>query len=450
MSSLKASVSGIRGIVGDTLTPEVVVSYTSAFSAWLGGGCVAVGRDTRVSGPLYQRIVEGVLSASGIDVIDIGIVPTPTLLQYVRENKLAGGVLLTASHNPVAWNALKLVKSGGAFLEQPDFEAVTALLDKDKAYTPVSGIGTFESDRDAAVSQAGLLIDRYGCGDIRKRAFTVAVDPGNGAGAVMDRMFLEKLGCRVVSVNEEITGDFSRPPEPRPDALAGLSALVKESGAVVGFAQDPDADRLCLVDEKGTPLSEELTLALCLQAFYKRGGSGDVVVNMSTSRVNDDVAAAFGGKVHRSKVGEANVLGTMRDMDAPIGGEGNGGIIYPALNPCRDSFVGMMMVLDLLVIEDRPLSEIAADLPAYAMEKLKLPVKGENAALQEALEEAFRGIGEESFSVNSLDGLRFDFSDGWIHLRESNTEPVMRLIAESADRGKMTGWILAARSVTEG
>jgi len=446
MEVLKASVSGIRGIVGESLTPEVVVNYTAAFAAWLGPGAVAVGRDTRISGPLYQRLVEGTLAAAGIDVVDIGIVPTPTLLLYVREKGLAGGLLVTASHNPVEWNALKLVKAGGAFLEQDDFDALSRLLEQPKRYTLAPGIGAFSRDQDAVSLQADLLLSNYDANAIRKNAFKVAFDPGNGAGAVMDRLFLGRLNCELVSVNESVTGHFSRPPEPGPDTLGGLAWLVQKSGAAVGFAQDPDADRLCLVDERGVPLSEELTLALCLLAYYKKGGKGNVVVNMSTSRVNDDVAARFGASVSRSKVGEANVLGEMRRLQAPIGGEGNGGIIYPALNPCRDSFVGMLLLLDLLAMEGRPLSEIAGGLPLYFMEKIKLPVGGK-VDYRGALVQAFRSAGEGPMELNELDGLRFDFEAGWVHLRESNTEPVVRLIAESRDRKRMQRWVESAQQV---
>lgn len=441
---LKASVSGIRGTIGGSLTPQAVVAWTAAYAAWLGSsGTVAVGRDTRKSGPLCQRLVEASLQACGITVIDIGIVPTPTLLFHVREQGLDGGILLTASHNPIEWNALKLVKRGGVFLEQPDFEALCRMKENPPCWVSVHELGGLQRDPDAAAAYGRQLASRFDTGAVRAAGFSVAVDPAGGAGAVLDRAFLEGLGCTVHGIHEAITGDFPRRPEPVPEALTDLAAFVRERKAAVGFAQDPDADRLVLVDETGTPVSEELTLALCLLSWYSRGGRGDAVVNMSTSRVNDAVAARFGFAVHRAKVGEANVLTRMRELAAPIGGEGNGGIILPELNPCRDSFVGMLLVLDLLAREKRPLSAIVASLPQYQMVKEKFPVTLP-ADAEALLVNAFRAVGETEFTVNREDGLRFDFPAGWIHVRESNTEPVVRLIAESREECLTYGWIRAA------
>lgn len=440
---LKASVSGIRGTIGGSLSPDAVVEWTAAYAAWLGRGSVAVGRDTRKSGPLCQRLVEATLQACGINVIDIGIVPTPTLLFHVREQGLDGGILLTASHNPIEWNALKLVKRGGVFLEQPDFTALCRVMENPPRWATVHELGSLQCDPDAAAAYGRQLASRFDTGAVRAARFSVAVDPAGGAGAVLDRAFLEGLGCTVHGLFEAVTGDFPRRPEPVPEALADLAAFVRERGAAVGFAQDPDADRLVLVDETGTPVSEELTLALCLLSWYGKGGKGDAVVNMSTSRVNDDVAARFGYTVHRSRVGEANVLTRMRELAAPIGGEGNGGIILPGLNACRDSFVGMLLVLDLLARENKPLSALVASLPQYRMVKEKFPVTLAPDA-EVRLLAAFRAAGETEPAVNREDGLRFDFPAGWIHIRESNTEPVVRLIAESREECLTRGWIRAA------
>ena len=403
-----------------------------------------------MSGPLYQKLVEAGLMAAGISVIDIGVVPTPTLLAFVRERGLAGGILLTASHNPIEWNALKLVKRGGIFLDQVDFESLQGHLDRPPLYKAVRELGTVVGDPDAVDLHTKRLLQGYDLDPVVRAGISVAVDPVNAAGCVMDVPFLERLGCRVTPLNIELTGDFARPPEPGPAALEGLASRVRESGAAVGFAQDPDADRLALVDETGTALSEELTLALCLLSWYGRGGKGDAVVNMSTSRLNDDIAARFGFAGHRSRVGEANVLSMMRETGSPIGGEGNGGIILPALNPCRDSFVGMLLILDLLVQEGRPLSRIVASLPQYQMVKRKFPVSLPKGA-EALLSAAFAAAGEPASStrINRMDGLRYDFPQGWIHIRESNTEPVVRIIAESPSSAATGIWIAAAAGALE-
>ena len=458
---IKASVSGIRGIVGESLHPPLLVHYTSAYARWLGRGRVAIGRDTRSSGPAIQRLVESVLLACGIDVIDLGIVPTPTLLLFVRQKELDGGILITASHNPIAWNALKLVKRGGRFLNEEDFAAFTQCLQNvcgaqetqapDGLYKPAGLLGGITSDETALTLHADIFARAFPLLTLRRRKFRVAADPGNGAGARMNSLFLARLGCHAFHVHDDITGNFARPPEPRPEALAALSRLVTQEHCAVGFAQDPDADRLCLVDETGRALSEEMTLALSAWSYYlprgrknhagqkKEGepehGKSDIVVNVSTSRYAADVARHYGRKCHLSKVGEANVLAVMTEKKAEFGGEGNGGVIYPLLNPCRDSFVGMFLILELIAAMRMPLSEIVARFhkeiaPPYTMLK-------DTCVFTGAMSGAYARIREEcgrrggAYTENTLDGLRLDFADGWVHLRESNTEPVVRIIAEA-------------------
>ncbi|MDR2733097.1 MAG: phosphoglucosamine mutase [Spirochaetota bacterium] len=451
LAGIKASVSGIRGIVGESLTPPVVMRAVMAYAQWLaasgavGKPQVAIGRDTRSSGACIQGLAASLLLACGIDVIDLGVVPTPTLLLYVRRKALDGGILITASHNPIQWNALKLVKRGGQFLNEEDFASVARnMADETPLYKPAHLLGKITSDDTACALHVETFARTLPLDAIRLRKFRVAIDPGNGAGAVMDALFLNRLGCSIHTVHGAITGDFERPPEPKPEALGALSALVVREKCAVGFAQDPDADRLVLVDENGTALSEEMTLALSAWAYYlpsrskkQEGASGDIVVNVSTSRLAMDVARHFGKVCHLAKVGEANVLAAMTRHNAGFGGEGNGGVIYPLINPCRDSFAGMYCILKLMTYLREPLSRIVERLhtdiaPRYTMLKEKTEFAGD-------LERAYAGLRKGCaargtvWTENLLDGFRMDFADGWLHIRESNTEPAVRIIAEAND-----------------
>jgi phosphomannomutase len=468
-AGIKASVSGIRGIVGESLTPPFIMRSVTAYARWLLKSSadtarqVALGRDTRASGVCIQQLVTSILLSCGIDVIDLGIVPTPTLLLYVRQKALDGGILITASHNPIEWNALKLVKRGGQFLNGQDFAAVSAYMQEeasDSLYMPARLLGRLIPDDTARALHVESFVQALPLGTIRLRKLRVAIDPGNGAGAVMDAQFLSRLGCSIHQVHGEITGDFARPPEPRPEVLGALSELVAREKCAVGFAQDPDADRLALVDENGTALSEEMTLALSAWAYYlpdshgKRQANdpekGDAVVNVSTSRYTADVARHFGKECHLAKVGEANVLAAMMEHSAGFGGEGNGGVIYPLLNPCRDSFVGMYCILKLITHMREPLSRIVEifhrDIaPRYSMLKEKAEYSGDLKRVYAKLREACSARGE-SWSENLLDGLRMDFTDNWLHLRESNTEPAVRIIAEAKDAERARSLIGMARA----
>jgi len=448
-ADIKASVSGIRGIVGESFTPPLVLRSTAAYARWLGKGRVAIGRDTRVSGFAIQNLAASALLACGIDVVDIGIVPTPTLLLFVRRHALDGGIMISASHNPIEWNALKLVKRGGLFLNQEDFAAFQEFWREDApegVYKPARLFGNLACDEAAAAEHIDAIANTLSLETLRSRRFRVAADPGNGAGARMDTPFLTRLGCDVFQIHGEITGDFARPPEPRPDALGALSELVTRERCDVGFAQDPDADRLCVVDEKGRALSEEMTLALSAWAYYlsrERSSAcekGDIVVNVSTSRYAADIARHYGRQCHLSRVGEANVLALMMEKNAGFGGEGNGGVIYPLINPCRDSFVGISLILDLMAALRMPLSEIIEKFhkeiaTPCTMIKEKCAFTGDMSLVSARIREDFRKFGE-GCTENTMDGLRLDFADAWVHLRESNTEPVVRVIAEARDAAR--------------
>jgi phosphomannomutase len=468
-AGIKASVSGIRGIVGESLTPPFIMRAVAAYIRWLPPGAqVALGRDTRASGVWIQQLAASLLLSCGINVIDLGIVPTPTLLLYVRQKNLDGGILVTASHNPIEWNALKLVKRGGQFLNEQDFAEVAEWMREDAPDNldgfaalskPVSLLGKMVTDDTARAMHVESFVQSLPLDIIRTRKFRVAVDPGNGAGTTMDALFFSRLGCSVRLLHGEITGGFERPPEPRPEVLSALADLVVREKCAVGFAQDPDADRLALVDENGTALSEEMTLALSAWAYYLPGrgrkpgaepGQGDMVVNVSTSRYAADVAIHFGKACHLAKVGEANVLAAMTLHNAGFGGEGNGGVIYPMLNPCRDSFVGLYCILKLITVMREPLSRIVEmfhqDIaPRYTMRKEKAAYTGDLARAYARLREAC-AAGGESWSENAMDGLRMDFADGWVHLRESNTEPAVRIIAEAANEQRAQALAAMARS----
>lgn len=442
-NTLKASVSGIRGIIGDTFNPEVVSDFVRAFAAFTGkGGTIAIGRDTRGSGSGYLQLAAGLLNACGMHTVNLGVCPTPTLLNYVREKGLDGGLLLTASHNPIEWNALKLVKRGGLFLDARDFSRLQKVLTKPGAWAAAADFGSSKSDKTAVDLHLNTLVLNYDIRYIKQKRFRVAYDPANGAGVVMTRRFLKRLGVLEFGIYDEETGGFGREPEPVPAALDELAALTVDNKCDLGLAQDPDADRLCLVDETGRPLSEELTLALAAWAFYLAGGRSDLAVNVSTSRMCRDVAEQFGFKVWTAPVGEANVLEVMQTKGCVFGGEGNGGVIHAGINSCRDSFVAAMMVMDLIARSKMPLSLLADRLNKYVMVKEKLSSAPEN--YRKRLQDAFHKSGE-AFTEDTVDGVRFDFEQGWIHLRPSNTEPVLRLIGEGVDAAVLKGWISTAR-----
>ena len=433
-SGLMVSVSGIRGRVGEGLTPEVVARYAAAFGAWSiargGSRQVVVGRDSRVSGPMLHRVVVGTLQLVGADVVDIGLTTTPGCQLAVEHHEAAGGLMLSASHNPIEWNALKLIGSSGLFLEASEGAAMRALMEQGIPYASWDAIGRVEEDRDAARRHvdAALAIEYVDVEAIRRRRFKVALDCVRGAGATVMPMLLERLGCEVVSINMEPDGRFPREPEPIAENLKDLERLVRESGADIGLAVDPDVDRLALVSDEGTAIGEDYTLALAARLVL-RHRKGPLVTNLSTSLVVEDAARSAGAEVVRAPVGEVNVAVRMRELNAPIGGEGNGGVILPEVHLGRDAPIGTALVLQLLLEEGRPLSRIVASEPRYAIVKDKLPRP--NASLDEvygALRKSFPDA-----AVDTQDGLRLSWPDRWVHVRPSGTEPIVRVIAEAPD-----------------
>jgi phosphomannomutase len=429
---LMVSVSGIRGRVGEALTPEVVAMYAAAFGAWAlkktPGRPVVVGRDSRVSGPMFHRVAIGALESVGAHVIDIGLTTTPTCQLAVEDHHAAGGIMISASHNPIEWNALKLIGPTGMFLEEAEAQAMRAIADGKIPRVTWDKLGKVEQDSGAAKRHIEriLKIPYVDVAAIRKRKFKVALDCVRGAGAVIVPQLLEHLGCSVTAIHVEPDGRFPRPPEPVAENLTELEALVKKTGADIGIAVDPDVDRLALVSEKGAALGEDYTLALaCLLVLKHRTGAA--VTNLSTSKVVEDAVAKAGSKLTLAPVGEINVVVRMRELRAVIGGEGNGGVILPEVHLGRDAPVGIALILQLLTEANKPLSAIAAELPKYAIVKDKLDrPKASLDTVYDALERTF-GDAE----VDTQDGLRLAWKDRWLHVRPSGTEPIVRVIAEA-------------------
>jgi Phosphomannomutase len=429
---LMVGVSGIRGRVGEALTPEVVAQYAAAFGAWAsskgGSRKIVVGRDSRVSGPLFHRVVLSALQSVGCTVIDIGLTTTPTCQLAVEDNHAAGGLMISASHNPIEWNALKFIGPSGLFLENSEGVEMRSLVERGIPRAKWDELGSIESD-DRAVQRhidRVLAIPYVDVEGIRARRFHVALDCVRGAGAVIMPALLERLGCRVTAINVQPDGLFPRPPEPVAENLGQLERLVLESGAAIGFAVDPDVDRLALVSDAGKAIGEDFTLALAAKLVL-RHRSGPLVTNLSTSRIVEDVAAAAGMAVIRAPVGEVNVAVRMRDEKAPVGGEGNGGVILPEVHLGRDAPVGAALLLQLLHEDGKPLSHIVGELPQYVIVKDKL--NRPNASLDtvyEALRSAFPAA-----AADSQDGLRLSWPDRWVHVRPSGTEPIVRVIAEA-------------------
>ena len=429
---LMVSVSGVRGRVGHALTPEIVAKFASGFGAWaLAPGrskLVVVGRDSRVSGPMFHRIVTGALQSVGATVIDIGMSTTPTTQMAVEHHHAAGGLMISASHNSIEWNALKMIGPSGLFLDAIEGTAMRELMEAGPALAKWNELGEVVADEEAINRHvdAVLALPFIDYARIRARKFNVALDPCRGAGAAIVPQLLEWFGCTVSTINLEPDGRFPRPPEPIPENLGELERLVRESGADIGLAVDPDVDRLALVDETGRAIGEDYTLALAAKLVL-RYRKGPVVINLSTSRVVDDVALAAGAPVIRAPVGEVNVALRMRAEHAAIGGEGNGGVILPELHLGRDAPLGIAIVLQLMADEGRPLSAIVADHPRYTIVKDKLDLP--DAALTtvyEALRVAFPDA-----EADMQDGLRLAWPDRWVHIRPSGTEPIVRVIAEA-------------------
>ena len=447
-ADLMVSVSGFRGKVGSCLTPELIASLAAAFGAFLreegAGSAVHLGRDSRTSGRMFADAAAAGLASVGCDVVDLGVVPTPTLLLAAEEEGSAGALGVTASHNPAEWNALKFGGGDGVFLDAERMARFQAFVrERTPERAAWDALGSVRSDEGAIRRHidrilALPLLDVEG---LRARAFHVGLDCVHGAGGRMVPALLEALGCRVSAMGETPDGRFPRDPEPTAANIRPLGELVRRTGAELGFAVDPDVDRLSLMDGDGEALGEDLTLALCAAAVLGRE-PGPVVTNLSTSRVVEDVARAFDAPLVRAPVGEINVARRMQAEGAVIGGEGNGGVILPALHLTRDAPLGCALILQHLLDQESTLRDAAGRWPSYSI------VKEKSAFPRERIEAGYAALtdGLPGAESDRTDGLRLDWPDRgeWLHVRPSGTEPVVRLIAEAPDRSRATELVARA------
>jgi phosphomannomutase len=442
--SLKASISGIRGIVGESLTPDVIVKYVSAYSQMMPAGPILLGRDSRPSGDVLCNFVAYLLNCLGREVIEIGIVPTPTVLFCVKEKGYAGGIVITASHNPIEWNALKLVNSKGKFLSPAEFAKLSELVEQGKFdYAVWNKLGKSEKMHDMALLHLEKVLNFVDVEKIKAKNFKVVIDTVNGAGGPIGAKLLRTLGCEVIEINTETTGYFAHPPEPTPVNLTQLSEKMKECGGDVGFALDPDADRLVLAGSDGEILSEEYTLALCADHYLSSKEKTDLVINLSSSRLCDDVAAKHGVKVLRVPTGEIHVTESLEQTGAKLGGEGNGGVILPQINKCRDTLVGMALILEYLANNGKKIEDCAKEIGNYSFIKTKFQVTDIDLTKTEALlKEKF-----PDGKLNNSDGLRLDFDDSWVLIRKSNTEPIVRVFAEAKSEQRALELIESVRNI---
>src|SRR6266480_2560976 len=444
--TLMVGVSGIRGIVGKDLTDEVVGRYARAFGRWAKARkpVVVVGRDARESGPAFERAVVDGLGSVGCAVVKVGLVPTPTVQLAVEHHAAGGGIAITASHNPIEWKALKFIGPDGIFLDGADGARVLELVGEDgggggRTGKVTTDEGAVERHLDAVLKLPAVDVER-----IRKQKFTVALDAVRGAGGPVMRALLERLGCEVAGINLETDGRFPRSPEPVPENLGGLSTLVTRAGAALGIAVDPDVDRLAIVDESGTPIGEDYTLAFAVRAVLggkreKGNGKRVVVCNLSTSLVVEDAARDCDAEVVRTPVGEVHVARAILRLAAVIGGEGNGGVMYPALHAGRDAPLAAALLLTLLARSGQRVSELVAAAPRYTIVKAKAERGTRNA--ERGLEDVYAALRRRfpDASADTQDGLRLAWRDRWLHGRPSNTEPIIRLIAEAPSGAKGGG-----------
>ena len=456
--TLMISVSGMRGHVGTDLTPELVARHAAAMGAWVlstaaaagGRPAVVLGRDARTSGPMFAHAAAAGLMSVGVDVVDLGVVPTPTVQLAVEHHHAGAGLILTASHNPIEWNALKFVGPDGIFLDAAAGERVRALAEAGPPRARWDGIGELRGDPEAVARHldANLRLPAIDVPAIRSRGFHVALDCVRGAGAVAMLPLLERLGCRVSGINLEADGRFPRAPEPVPENLGELGRLVRESGADLGFAVDPDVDRLAIVDGTGRPIGEDYTLAFAVRAVLDGRSKPDqtptVVVNLSTSLVVEDAARAVGATVLRAPVGEANVARAIREHGAVIGGEGNGGVMYPALHIGRDAPLGVALILHLLATSGVTVAGLVEGSPRYTIVKAKGPRTSHLGPLYGRLRRRFADA-----AVDDRDGLRLAWADRWLHIRPSGTEPIVRLIAEAPTPSDAEALVAAGRELLQ-
>ena len=438
--TLIKSISGIRGTIGgpqgDNLTPIDIVKFTTAYVRFMSEKnegkrlTIVLGRDARLSGTMVEDIIEGTLLGCGADVINVGLCTTPGVEMAVITNKADGGIIITASHNPKQWNALKLLNERGEFLNDKEGKRVLVLAEDEAFVFPeIDSIGKVLSREDfnATHIQQVLALPMVDVEAVKARRFKVVVDAVNSIGGVVIPTLLEQLGCEVVKLNCEPTGEFAHNPEPLPEHLTEISEVIRREKADLGVVVDPDVDRLALVNEDGSMFGEEYTL-VAVADYILSQGVGNTVSNLSSSRALRDVTVAHGGEYNASAVGEVNVVAKMKDTNAVIGGEGNGGVIYPALHYGRDALVGVVLFLTHLVKKGCTMTELRKQYPAYFASKNKIQLTPAIDVDKVLAEMKARYANE---NVNDIDGVKIDFAENWEHLRKSNTEPIIRIYTEA-------------------
>lgn len=429
-TSLKISISGVRGIVGDSLTPQLTASFAQAFGTYLGRGVVIVGQDSRKSGTMVKKAVLSGLLSVGCQPIEIGICPIPSIQFLTKQSKAIGAIAVTASHNPKEWNGLKFINEEGLFLNYHQMEEFLDIYHQGEfSLVEAHKYKNLKFEKNPARPHFKKLLSYFNVDLIRQKKFKVAIDCCNGAGAVLVPQYLDALGCQPILINCVPDGLFAHHPEPLPENIATLCRTVVEEGADVGFVQDADADRLAIVSDKGEPLGEEMTLILASKYVLSKN-PGPVVVNLSTSQAIDDIAREFNIPVIRTKIGEINVVEQIlaQQGKTAIGGEGNGGVILPGIHPCRDSFTAMGLILEYMATSGKTISELQKEVPKYYMIKDRIEGTQEQAyRLMRQLKKKYWNKGELSL----MDGLKIQFDNYWIHIRPSNTEPIIRLIVEA-------------------
>lgn len=429
--TLIVSVSGIRGIIGAGLSPGAALAFAQALGTYLNGGSVVLSRDSRPSGLMLRHAVIAGLASCGCEIHDLGIAPTPTVGVAVRKLGASGAVQITASHNPAPWNGLKLFGGDGAVLSAAKGREIKQIFDTNQfKLVPHDKLGGMRECQKAEDWHRERVLELVDVTRIRSRNFRVLLDANGGAGGPLGKELLDSFQANPIVIGGHPDGDFTHPPEPLAENLTSILPMVREQHANIGFVLDPDSDRLAIIDERGQYIGEELTLALAVACRLKQQ-KGPIVINMSSSRVTEDIAKEFGVPCHRAAVGEANVVEKMREFGAILGGEGNGGVIDPRVGWVRDPFIGIGLVLQLMADTGKALSEIVVGLPRYTIVKDKYTVAPDrlpalNAALEARWPEA---------KANRLDGLRLDWPDRWLHVRPSNTEPIVRVIAEAPKAG---------------
>lgn len=454
--TLIKSISGIRGTIGglqsDNLTPIDIVKFTTAYARFMSeraGGkrlTVVVGRDARISGEMVNDIIEGTLLGCGVDVINVGLCTTPGTEMAVITHRADGGIIITASHNPKQWNALKLLNASGEFLSDAEGKRVLALAeDESYAYPAVEELGKVisrESFNDRHIAQV-LALPAVDVEAIRKRRFKVVVDAVNSVGGIVMPKLLRALGCDVVELNCTPDGNFAHNPEPLPQNLTEISEVIVREGADLGVVVDPDVDRLAFVNEDGTMFVEEYTLVAVADYILSLKG-GNTVSNLSSSRALRDITQRYGGSYAASAVGEVNVVSKMKETGAVIGGEGNGGVIYPELHYGRDALVGVALFLTYFAGKNMTMTQLRATYPSYFASKNKIELTPA-IDVDKVLHEIMMRYANEN--VNDTDGVKIDFPSNWVHLRKSNTEPIIRIYTEAATMAEADA--LAQRFIAE-